>query len=150
MLFIIEGCDGTGKTAFAEKLAKVMNAKYVHFASDIATNGDALNIFTGIINASKTAHIVCDRFCYGQFVYQKTVDERVLTHADLESLEELMGEVGAKRILFEANPNVIRQRLAARGETLINGMDVEEVMQRFENITILRDFKNWTLLRGDK
>jgi thymidylate kinase len=152
MLIIFEGCDGAGKTRMAKEVAEIIDAKYVHFSSDIASNPEAFKIFSDLIEASKTNNIVCDRFCYGQFVYQNQ-SERVLDFRDLTMLEKKMSEAGVKRILVESHPDLIKNRLYKRGGDAYfesTGLTVEEVMQRFENVTICRDFSSWKIMRGDK
>lgn len=128
MLVVLEGCDGTGKSTLAEFLAKVMNAEVIHCTS--STPND-YGFFWGIIEASRQRNIIADRFCYGQFVYQKKED-RNLKKSSLYSLELSMLDAGAKVILVTAPQDVVEARLAARGET--THLPVKELLGRFEDI----------------
>ena len=130
MLVVLEGCDGTGKSTMAKRIASVLNAEIIHCSTK--TPNDYM-FFHGIIGASKTHNIVADRFFYGQFVYQ-TPKDRHLTHSDLVDLEvELLG-AGGKVILVEASEQDIANRLGARDEQLINGLTIKEVLEGFRKM----------------
>lgn len=137
MLIVLEGCDGTGKTTLAKQLATLLNAEIIHCSTK--TTND-FEFFANIIEASRQRNIIADRFCYGQFVYQEEKDRpleslnRASKNRMLYVLETMMLRAGTKVILVKATPEVIRKRLEARGETLINGLTVEEVSQKFETV----------------
>lgn len=130
MLVVLEGCDGTGKSTMAKRIASVLNAEIIHCSTKTPNDYD---FFHNIIEASKTNNIVADRFFYGQFVYQKHKD-RHLTHNDLVDLEtEVLGANG-KIIIVEASEQDIASRLSARDEELINGLTIKEVLEGFRKI----------------
>lgn len=144
MLIILEGCDGVGKTTLAKQLKTILGAQIVHCT--IKTPND-YDFFHAIIEASKTQHIIADRFMYGQFVYQKE-NERKLTLKQLHTLETECLQAGAKVIHVRAESWLIAQRLNARGETLINGLTVDEVVSRFTTVltsmSLLENAQVWT------
>lgn len=138
MLIVLEGCDGTGKTTLATLLSKLMNAEIIHCSTHTP---NTYKFFHNLIEFSKEKNIIADRWCYGQFVYQaeeerplRDYSQKAASEYNLRILEEEMLEAGAKVILVKATPEVIRKRLEARGETLINGLTVEEVSQKFETV----------------
>lgn len=137
MLYILEGCDGSGKTTLAEFLSKVLDAEVIH-CSQHTPNSD--KFFRDIVEASKTRNIIADRFCYGQFVYQEEKDRPLATPylvpalVALYHLETVLLGAGAKVIYVTAPTEVIKQRLAERNESLIAGLTVEEVQSRYNAI----------------
>lgn len=131
MLVILEGCDGSGKSTLAKSLAKLLGAEIIHCTS---TTPNDKKFFEGIIEASKTRNIIADRFCYGQFVYQKEKDRPLGSFKNLHRLEVKLLKAGAKIVYVEAPLDEVEKRLKDRGETLINGLTVADVMYRFEDV----------------
>ena len=135
MLIVLEGCDGSGKSTLAQDLAKILDAEVIHCSAKTPNDKE---FFESIIDSSRYRNIIADRFCYGQFVYQKE-DERPLGDIhDLNRLELKMLDAGAKVILVVAPNDIIENRLAVRCEKCINGLTVSEIQQRF--IDVLDNF----------
>lgn len=130
MLIILEGCDGTGKSTIAKRLASVLNAEVIHCSTKTPNNYD---FFSEIIYHSRERNIIADRFMYGQFVYQEE-NERKLTKAQLYQLETQLLSAGAKVVLVSATEKDIEARLGARNEKLINGLSISEVKDRFNHL----------------
>ncbi len=146
MLIVLEGCDGTGKTTLAEFLKELLNAEIIHCSTHTPND---YHFFSNIISKSRTKNIIADRWCYGQFVYQKEGDRPLRrigsvqlgdSYENLAKLEMQMLEDDTKIILVDAPTEIIKKRLAARNETLINGLTVEDIQQGF------RELKNRSLL----
>lgn len=129
MLIVLEGCDGVGKTTLAKSLALLLDAEIIHCNSKTSNN---YKFFTDILEVSKHKNIIADRFCYGQFVYQKEEERPLRTYSALNTLEIDLLEAGAKVIYVQAPPEEIKERLRSRGEVLINGLTVEAICEQFE------------------
>lgn len=127
MLIILEGCDGTGKSTIAKRLASVLNAEVIHCNTKTPNDYD---FFSEIIYQSRERNIIADRFMYGQFVYQEE-NQRNLTKAQLYQLEIHLLSAGAKVVLVSATTKDIEARLDSRNEKLINGLSISEVKDRF-------------------
>ena len=134
MLYILEGCDGVGKTTLANSLKPLLGADIIHCT---ATTPNDMEFFSSIAEAAADKHIIADRFCYGQFIYQQE-NERRLRDVDRDSvamlgiLEAKMLKYGVQVIYVTAPVDDIKDRLAARGEVIINGLSVEQVLARYE------------------
>ena len=129
MLIILEGCDATGKTTLANMLAPLLNAQIVHCTTETP---NTVVFFEGIIYTAEHQNIICDRFCYGQFVYQDEDDRPLAYHkiypinepercvdSSWDALRELECDVlrtNAKVIYCYADAGVIAERMIARGE----------------------------------
>ena len=134
MLYILEGCDGTGKTTLANKLKRLLDAEIIHCT---AMTPNDMEFFISIAKAAADKNIIADRFCYGQFIYQQEEERRLQSRtrdsiASLGLLEARMLEYGVKAIYVYASPDEIKERLSIRDETIINGLSVEEVLDRYE------------------
>lgn len=128
MLIILEGADGAGKSTIAKRLARILNARIIHCTKDTPND---LAYFRSILYASEEQHIIADRFCYGQFVYQSE-EERKLTRDELYRLEADMLNMGAKVIYVTASEKTIEARLDKRNE--IPMYPVKELLERFDTV----------------
>lgn len=128
MLIILEGADGAGKSTIAKRLARILNARIIHCTKDTPND---LAYFRSILYASEEQHIIADRFCYGQFVYQSE-EERKLTRDELYRLEADMLNMGAKVIYVTASEKTIEARLNKRNE--IPMYPVKELLERFDTV----------------
>lgn len=144
MLYVIEGCDATGKTTLAKLLARLYNAEVVHCTTE-TPNTDVF--FEGLIYAAEHRNIICDRFCYSQFVYQDEGDRPLATHKlypvggeeryvdnsweALRELEMSMLNHGVKVIYTWANPNTIVDRMISRGE---NPASITGILKGYEEL----------------
>lgn len=142
MLIALEGCDATGKTTLAKLLAKLYNAEVVHCTAETPNTYD---FFESILYAAEHRNIICDRFCYGQFVYQDEGDrplakwkvysenERYVESSweTLQMLEINMLRKDVKVIYTWANPNTIADRMISRGE---NPKDVGRILKGYEDL----------------
>ena len=138
MLIVLEGCDGVGKTTLAKQLAKLLDAKIIHCSS---TTPNTYDYFLEIVKASENANIIADRFCYGQFVYQEEYDRPLGNKSpsldELHRLEIDMAKHNVKLIHVTADPEVVKERLALRKETVINNLSVDDVIAGFNAIKSL-------------
>lgn len=92
---IVEGIDGAGKSTYIERLIKEnpqMNYKVIHCTRHTP---NTYEYFSNLLKSED--NIIFDRFCFGQFVYQKRSD-RKLNLQDLTNLIELMNDIKAKII----------------------------------------------------
>lgn len=82
MKFIIEGCDGVGKTTFAKKIAKLFNLEYQHDSAPRTYEEYFRELNNGIPR-------VYDRFFFGQFAGYQSEDERLINKVELIDLLNL-------------------------------------------------------------
>lgn len=128
MLIVLEGADGVGKSTIAKRLARILNARIIHCTKDTPND---LAYFRSILYASEEQHIIADRFCYGQFVYQSE-EERKLTQDELYRLEADMLNMGAKVVYVTASEKTIETRLNNRNETPMH--PIKELLERFDAV----------------
>lgn len=145
MLWVLEGYDGTGKTTLAKKIAEKHNAEYKHFDSSISKDKNAFNIFKGIIEEAKHKNIVCDRFFYGQFVYQAE-NERVLTMNEFNWLEQALDNGYTTLILCKDTVPNIQYTQYTRGEEIEDVEIISEMMNKFD---VIMPYWCKTVKKGD-
>ena len=143
MLFVLEGCDGSGKTTVANHLKSILpDAEIVHCTTDTPND---FHFFMSLIEAADNRNIIADRFCYGQFVYQ-TPKERNLTEPSLMELETEMLAHAVRVIHVAASVEEIEDRLTFRGEKTT--LPVREICDRyldlFEEKTLIKPYLWWT------
>ena len=108
MNIVIEGCDGSGKTAIANLLAKQLGLNYWHES--------APRTYQEYCQMLEFGGTVFDRFCFGQFVYNQP-DERKMTENELQMLiHEIFPKTNTLLIYVNCPTDVIIDRLIARGE----------------------------------
>jgi thymidylate kinase len=137
MLYVLEGCDGSGKTTIANHLKQILpNAQIIHCTTETTNDYD---FFLGLIEASKYMNLIADRFCYGQFVYQEE-QYRQLDWKKLEKLEAKMLEAGVSVIYVTAPVDELEDRLTLRGES--TEIPVRDIHRRYTEL-----FKYDTLIK---
>lgn len=143
MLFVLEGCDGSGKTTVANHLKSILpGAEIIHCTRWTPNDMD---FFESIIKAADHRDIIADRFCYGQFIYQDA-SERNLSSDDLTRLEVMMMGHNVRVIHVAAPVDEIEDRLTFRGEkTDIPVADIcDRYLDLFEDTTLIKPYVWWT------
>lgn len=143
MLFVLEGCDGSGKTTVANHLKNILpDAEIVHCTTDTPND---FRFFMSLIEAADSRNIIADRFCYGQFVYQNP-EERNLSAPALMELESEMLAHAVRVIHVTASVEELEDRLTFRGEK--TPIPVSEICDRyldlFENKSLIKPYLWWT------
>lgn len=142
MLYVLEGCDGSGKSTVARHLKNVLpDAEVIHCTRETPND---MPFFLEILESAKTRNIIADRFCYGQFVYQNE-SERKLTATDLLWLELHMIADNARVIHVTASVDEIEDRLTLRGEK--PSMPVGQLCDRYLDLfekTLIKPYLWWT------
>lgn len=128
MLIVLEGCDGSGKTTLANKLAAILDAEIIHCTTDTPND---YSFFSQIIGMAEEHNIIADRFCYGQFVYQEP-EERRLDSVDLYHLELYMMKSNAKVVFVDCNEDTLSKRLNSREE--IPMRPIPELQRRYAEV----------------
>ena len=110
MNIVIEGCDGTGKSTLAQFLASKLGLRYWHESSP--------RNYEQYKQMLEYGGVVYDRFCYGQFVYNKP-EERLLTLDELKKLQTEVFPATSTIVLYvDLNSEEILKRIQQRGESL--------------------------------
>ena len=108
MNIVIEGCDGSGKTAIAKYLCEHLGMYYWHESSP-----RALEEYKQMLSSGG---VIFDRFCFGQFVYNPE-EQRKLSPEELKHLvQDIFPQTHTLLVYVNCPTEVIIKRLLERGE----------------------------------
>lgn len=144
MLIILEGVDGAGKSGLANALVQALEEKY---PDSTVTYLHAGPITSGTYEAyiepledydpKKTdQHIVIDRWHVGEQIYGplyrggSRFDDVMYHHTEM-----YLAAKGAVLFNVTQTLDVLRDRLAVRGEDFLQDKDVDHVRKEFERLT---------------
>lgn len=101
--FIIEGCDGTGKSTLAKKIAEAYGVDYVHIGTEDPSD------WYFYANTLRKANVVYDRHFIGERVYPKYFNRKALIGKyRFEKLLEIAKAQGYVILVLTANDDVLK------------------------------------------
>ena len=131
-LIILEGCDRTGKTTFAEKLVN-LGYQYFHFSSP-KKDEDVYETYMTFLNSlDPLKKYVVDRFHLGELVYGPIYrGECNLSKKQVKNIESLINKFNHKLIHFTNTPEFIIKKFKEIGEAYTKPEHVELIVQNFK------------------
>lgn len=124
MNIVIEGCDGTGKSAIAKHLCERFGLQYWHESQP--------RPFDEYKQMLEYGGFVFDRFCVGQFVYN-TPEQRKMSTEELKLLlRDIFPTTNTILLYVDAHTDAIIKRLIERGEG--NEKIIPEMTKYIKNI----------------
>lgn len=113
-IFILEGCDGTGKSTLATQLSLAYGIPIIH---STAHTDNTKEYHMSLLRQANETGAVLDRFFWGDFVYAHLFGRKPkMTVEELHECEKYANEIGARIIHVTANNEDIITRLTARGD----------------------------------
>jgi thymidylate kinase len=132
MIIIMEGCDCTGKTTFAEMLAEKTGFEVVKGSSfEIAELGQ-FGMYEHMWNLLDRDNIIIDRFLYSNLVYGSIYNYPMMQPIQYMSLVEKLNR-RALVVYLQASPIVISERMAIRGDDMIKADDIHTILASYNN-----------------
>lgn len=149
MLIVLEGCDGVGKTTFGDVLAERATRKWasVRFLSRSRPQRHVMEEYELDLERSYqrvfplARLLICDRWHLGELVYGPLLrGESQLTFGAAWHVDAFLRSRGAVQVVMHQSPDVVRERLASRGEDLLKLDDVEQVCSHYRFLSqVFRD-----------
>lgn len=142
MLIIFEGIDGGGKSTLAEaihnKLA-VRGETVFRYAHGVPTKPVLLEYTDDLVTYEPLAgeHVICDRLHLGQPVYGPLYRGEAgdsLGRGGRKFIDAFLNERGAIIVNLFADPDVLRQRYAIRGEDYLKDEHIETVLAAYDRV----------------
>jgi thymidylate kinase len=132
MVIVLEGCDCTGKTTFAQELAKRTGYEIVKGSSfEIASLGQD-GMFQHMMSLLDRDNIIIDRFFYSNLVYGFLYKYPMMTPQQYMELSIKLNKKGIV-IYLQASPFVIKERMASRGDDMIKASEVDKILSEYSN-----------------
>lgn len=148
MIYILDGCDGSGKTTLANKILETtLGATRMHFGAP-KTDEEAFNYWQVYSNAIASVQpgqtVVFDRSWISDMVYGPIIRNR--SEMSFQMYELLCSQVIAKgggMIIFcTANTDLLWRRCRQRGETFVKSKEtIAQLHDAYEEL-----FKKLTIL----
>lgn len=135
---VFEGLDGTGKTTLAELVAKITKTNYTHNDKCSSYEDGKSKSYNYITTLKNSNEMVIDRLVHtGEAIYAPIY--RGYDGSDyFEDLEQkMLEEFNIIIIYIYADREIVKQRLASRGEDYVNIDDYEKLEKNY-----LEYFKN--------
>ena len=133
-IFIVEGCDATGKSTLIDDLQKKTGFKVVKGSDfSIAEKGvDAMYKYMKEISQSKDI-LIMDRNFISNLVYAPMYDKNILTERHVNELIDILKRKSIT-IYLKGNEDIIKDRLSKRGDEYIESSHINSILCEYDNI----------------
>lgn len=130
MIIILEGCDCTGKTTFAEMLSQKTGFEIVKGSSfEISELGD-FGMYEHMWNLLDKDNIIIDRFLYSNLVYGSLYNYPMMQPMQYMSLVQKLNRTSLV-VYLQASQFVIAERMASRGDDMIKIQDINRILDSY-------------------
>ena len=137
MKIYLDGCDGTGKTSVAEKLANKYGCNIIHL-----TNKGSRS-FRSYLEMFRCDNMVHDRTFLSEVIYPKYFGRPTeLCTYNISSLYEMLNEVHL--FILTASPETILKRVRERGDDFID--DYEKLIDINKDYLKLAEKHGYTVI----
>jgi thymidylate kinase len=117
MIYIVEGCDGTGKTTLAATLSRRHNMPIIHFdrPRTVEEFDDMFDMYIDFLQSND--NVILDRCWYSERVYGPLLrGKEAITLNQQHMLEHLVIEKGGQVCYCYDNLKTITERINKRGD----------------------------------
>lgn len=141
MIVIVEGVDGTGKTTLAQRIMSHLESdksfsgcRYRHTgAPDRPVIEEYILPYLGL--RPGIDHMVMDRLYWSNIVYAPKYRKRIETDETKRKFFDLFWAArGAVAVYCHQSPDVIHDRLTARGEDYTDLNDIPELLEAYDDV----------------
>lgn len=148
MIVILEGCDGSGKTTFADAVTRVAERSGIHvenWSRGVPKNHVLVEYELAIEQSynrelTATSLLVCDRWHLGELIYGPIYrDGSQLDLAQTWHVNRFLESRGAVVVIISLPVSVVHDRLNTRGDDYISIDDVGRICTAYR--TIARDVR---------
>lgn len=147
MAIILEGCDCTGKTTFAKKLAEKTGFEIVKGSSFEISKLGADEMYQFMFDLLKRKDVIIDRLYLSNLVYGAKYNYPMMTEEQYASLSDITNLFSLVVYLY-APVGVIQHRMLKRGDDMIVIEDIEDILNRY-NEALYGEFRPRTVLLID-
>ena len=138
-IIIIEGIDGSGKSTLADLIEQAASSRYkVIRAHRGPMKGSVVEEYVKPLFEIKDDELlIADRWHVGEMIYGPIY--RGISYVDsvLEHIENILDDLGAVKLVMLTDRELVRERLAARGEDYLKDEDFDQVFDFYETFATL-------------
>ena len=137
MRILIDGCDGTGKTSVAEKLANRLNCDIIR----LTHNGDGS--FRKYMEVMIPENMVHDRTFISELIYPKYFGRKSkLDEGSEMTLFNLLEQYDCKVFIFTTAESELKKRLKERGDDFLKDFEqVKNINRDYLQIAYMYEFE---------
>lgn len=129
--FIVVGVDCGGKSTFIEELNAVKKLKVVKGSSFEQSKLPHDELFNNFKRLARRRGVIFDRFIYCNYVYATLYEDyAILTEDERRYIETLLSH-DTCIIYLHAPTDVLRERLAKRGDEYVDGSNFDEIKELY-------------------
>jgi thymidylate kinase len=135
MIVIIEGCDRTGKSTLAAKIAEAIKGEVIHCGKP--KTDDPYSEYLGMLaELPSYKNFVFDRFYLGEYVYsQLWRNGCAITPREFHSLDVIASSLHRAIVIHAyADQQIILDRCAKEGEDLLKPVEIQRCQELFNDI----------------
>lgn len=151
-VFLLEGCDGAGKTTLAGHLDNMSGASYIehlHFSQPktdsvwIEYAGPIIAAAARISLIDEDGWLIIDRAHISEMVYGPMFRGRVIGKRwEWRKLEKLLDDLNTTRLFVNPGRKTIQKRLKARGDEFVNMTQAYQLSLKYNQL--LLNNPKWT------
>jgi thymidylate kinase len=132
-IIILEGIDGSGKSTLAEEiaLASPLKTKLLHRGP--IQHPVRVEYVDPLFHVNRDELLIADRWHVGEVIYGPIYRGVSQVEPFLGSIEDILDNFNAVKIVMSPPLDVVKQRLAERGEDYLQPEHVEQVYQAYQD-----------------
>lgn len=139
MFIVVEGCDGVGKTTLCDaletRLSHTGDVRRIHFGPPERHPLLEYEADFDWYRPDDNVHVIIDRLHWGEAIYGPLYrGKSLLGQAGLDHIDRYISSRGGIIVFMDANDEVVRYRLASRGEDYLKNEHVAHVMAEYRNV----------------
>lgn len=146
-IIVLEGCDCSGKSTFAQQLAEKLGYEIVKGSSFEISELGQDGMFEHMSKLLDRENIIIDRFLYSNLVYGSLFDYPMMTPDQYDSLVEKLDEK-AFLVYMYAHKDKLAYRMSNRGDDMIKVENIENILALY-NTEMFGDFRPTLTLNVD-
>lgn len=137
-LIIIEGIDGSGKSTLANMIQEVAQNNYnVIRAHRGPMKGSVVEEYVKpLFEVGPNDLLIADRWHVGEMIYGPIYRGVSYVDSVLEHIENILDDLAAVKIVMLTPREIVRERLAGRGEEFLKEKDFDQVYDFYEKFAV--------------
>jgi len=130
-IILLEGCDGVGKTTFANELSKKTGYEVLRGSSFEISELGAEGMFNHMMELLDKENVIIDRFMWSNIVYGNLFDYPLMTANQYDALIDKLDSKDSLLVYLYAPIGTINYRIDNRGDDKIKKENINEIVEYY-------------------